>query len=130
MYCQWKYPGGTYKGRPISGSTLMALVMNIEIKWRDSRGRMGKSGAGYHNMDEGLFNMAEALWSGVPHLNPRKSGVASLGTGAQGPDPDSGGGGDDDDEEDGESTTTKGVKQKAASRPAAAAAAVAARYPA
>jgi hypothetical protein len=114
----------------MSGSTLMALVMNIEIKWRDSRGRMGKSGAGYHNMDEGLFNMAEALWSGVPHLNPRKSGVASLGTGAQGPDPDSGGGGDDDDEEDGESTTTKGVKQKAASRPAAAAAAVAARYPA
>ena len=75
----------------MSGSTLMALVMNIEIKWRDSRGRMGKSGAGYHNMDEGLFNMAEALWSGVPHLNPRKSGVASLGTGAQGPDPDSGG---------------------------------------
>ena len=55
----------------MSGSTLMALVMNIEIKWRDSRGRMGKSGAGYHNMDEGLFNMAEALWSGVPHLNPR-----------------------------------------------------------
>ena len=114
----------------MSGSTLMALVMTIESKWRDSRGRMGKSGAGYHNMDEGLFNMAEALWSGVPHLNQRKSGVASLGTGAQGPDPDSGGGGDDDDEEDGESTTTKGVKQKAASRPAAAAAAVAARYPA
>ena len=115
----------------MSGSTLMALVMNIEIKWRDSRGRMGKSGAGYHNMDEGLFNMAEALWSGVPHLNPRKSGVASLGTGAQGPDPDSGGDDDDDDDpDDGESTTTKGVKQKAASRPAAAAAAVAARYPA
>ena len=120
----------------MSGSTLMALVMNIEIKWRDSRGRMGKSGAGYHNMDEGLFNMAEALWSGVPHLNPRKSGVASLGTGAQGPDPDSGDDDDDDDNDDdddpddGESTTTKGVKQKAASRPAAAAAAVAARYPA
>ena len=118
----------------MSGSTLMALVMNIEIKWRDSRGRMSKSGAGYHNMDERLFNMAEALWSGVPHLNPRKSGVASLGTGAQGPDPDSGGGGDDDDDDDdpddGESTTTKGVKRKAASRPAAAAAAGAARYPA
>ena len=45
----------------MSGSTLMALVMNIEIKWRDSRGRMGKSGAGKTSMLTNLLSNREAL---------------------------------------------------------------------